>query len=149
MRKLKYKNNWKRRIAVDFDGVIHKFRKGTHDDSIYDEPNEEVLKGIHTFLKQGFTVFIHSARERDKIKEWMDTLYPWFGPQAVAEKTGFPVAIIPKDDENWHETKVLGITNTKIAALIYIDDYAFYFTGSWEEAMKEWKRRRLLLDDDT
>ncbi|MBI4079030.1 MAG: hypothetical protein HY429_01905 [Candidatus Levybacteria bacterium] len=144
-----HRDNWKRRIAVDFDGVVHKFRKGTHDESIYDEPNAEVLKGIHELLKQDFIVFIHSARERDKIKEWMDTLYPWFGPRAAAEKIGFPVVIIPEKDEHWHETRVLGITNVKIAALIYIDDHAFHFTGSWEDAMKEWKRRRLLLEDTT
>ena len=36
-------------IAIDFDGVIHKNSKGFHDGTIYDEPIEDVKKGLEYF----------------------------------------------------------------------------------------------------
>ena len=33
-------------IAVDFDGFIHKYSKGWHDGSIYDEPVEGAAEAL-------------------------------------------------------------------------------------------------------
>lgn len=138
--------HYSRRIAVDFDGVIHRARQGKHDSSIYDEANEEVLEGMRDLLRQGYVVFVYSARESSEILEWMEKLYPWFGEQAAAEGVGFPVRVVPPEFELWNETNVLGITRKKFAALIYIDDHGFHFTGDWGASIQEFKRRRKLFE---
>lgn len=124
------------RIAVDFDGVIHKYRSGRADGSIYDEPNIPVLDGIRALMKKGYVVFVHTARHPGKVKVWLNRQYPRFGPRAAKEGVGFPVAIIPKRDIHWRKSGVLGITNHKLGALAYIDDRAVVFTGSWSKAMQ-------------
>ena len=49
-------------VAVDFDGVIHKYSQGYHDGSIYDGPMEGA-KETMAFLKSlGVVTIIHSAR---------------------------------------------------------------------------------------
>ena len=67
-------------IAVDFDGVIHRYGKGWHDGTIYDEPIEgarEALARIH----QRYKVVIFSTRvnpslhgaenQMDRMQEWL------------------------------------------------------------------------------
>jgi len=125
-------SHYQRRIGVDFDGVIHRARKGRLDGSIYDEPNFEVLDGIRSLLSDGYIVFVYSARNSHEIFDWMNSLQP---------KLEFPLKIIPQDAAHWDEINVLGITRKKYAALIYIDDHGFHFSGSWTDAMQEWQRR--------
>lgn len=124
------------RLAVDFDGVIHKYSNGRGDGSIYDEPNISVLIGISELIKEGYVVFIHTARHPGKVKAWLNRQYPWFGSRAAKEGVGFPVAIIPKRDIHWRKADILGITNHKLGAVAYIDDRAIHFTGSWKRVLR-------------
>ena len=48
-------------IAIDFDGVIHKNSKGFHDGTIYDEPIEDVKKGLE-YLSKSYKLVIYSCK---------------------------------------------------------------------------------------
>lgn len=45
-------NNDEKTIAIDFDGVIHKSRKGFHDGTIYDEEIEGVNSSLDRLSKK-------------------------------------------------------------------------------------------------
>lgn len=105
-------------VAFDFDGVIHKYRNGWQDGSIYDEHNEQVIELIRILQKMGIPVFILSTRSAVQIKKWWE-----------AQEFGIPCSIISDDTFFWKDTEVVGITNRKLPAQVYIDDRAYKYTG--------------------
>lgn len=128
-------------IAIDFDGVIHKYSKGWQDGVIYDEP----IKGAEEFLRnvlidENFTIFIFSTRNARQIKKWLIAKMPFtFGPMAVdcgmmnCGQVGWDVKIIPFWTKFWNKTDAIGITNRKLPAIVYIDDRAVKFEGgNWD-----------------
>lgn len=109
-------------IAVDFDGVIHRYTKGWQDGSIYDTPVEDSEKQLKRLIEKGYKVIIFTTRvnpemggnvtlEREKMEEWL-------------KANGF------KDGVHYHE-----ITALKPKAIAYIDDRAIRFTN-WEDMGK-------------
>ena len=60
-------------IAFDFDGVIHKYRKGWQNGEIYDDINRDILYLIKDLLDEGHIVFILSSRSRFQIKRYFDS----------------------------------------------------------------------------
>ena len=48
-------------IAVDFDGVIHKSSKGFHDGTIYDEPVDDVKKGLE-YLSKSYKLVVYTCK---------------------------------------------------------------------------------------
>ncbi len=109
-------------IAVDFDGVIHKYSEGWHDGSIYDSPVEGSKKQLKRLVDKGYKVIIFTTRvnpemgdsvevENKKIEEWLTS-------------NGF------KQNIHYHK-----ITALKPKATAYIDDRAIRFTN-WEDISK-------------
>lgn len=61
-------------IAVDFDGVIHKYSKAYHDGSIYDGPVEGARDALRLLKKKGYKVVIFTARPNaEEIDGWLKT----------------------------------------------------------------------------
>lgn len=111
----------RRTIAVDFDGVIHRYGKGWQDGSIYDEPIDgarEALARIHRrYQVVIFTTRVNpSMPGHDRQREAMD---------AWLSRRGFVRG------EHYDE-----ITHVKPPALAYIDDRALHFVD-WEQALGE------------
>lgn len=106
-------------IAIDFDGVIHKYSKGWHDGSCYDVPVDGVFDAIGYLLKKGYSVFILSTRKPKQIKRWMK------------DNTLLAVEIIPWWKKFWNKPYVIGVTRRKLPAHVYIDDRAINFDGNW------------------
>lgn len=153
------KNN-KGTIAIDFDGVIHKYSKGWQDGSIYDEPIEGAFKMINYFMSQGYTVFVFSTRSTWQIKGWLkrytNPLKYMSGADFVDQympMTNYDEEIIKAEYANldqlqcksqiipfwvkfWNKKNVLGITKRKLPALIYIDDRALRFE-SWDQVKED------------
>lgn len=94
-------------IAVDFDGVIHKYSKGYQDGKIYDEPMEGAVEALKTLGNEGYRLYLHTTRPYSiELKEWMT-------------KHGLPP---------------MEVARTKPKAMIYIDDRGIRFT-SWKDIL--------------
>ena len=133
-------------IAIDFDGVIHKYSKGWQDGSIYDEPVEGAFEAIQHYMKNDYAVFIFSTRNPRQIKKWLDDKL-WFWDSmnvGTAEFLkhhdpdkhyifGFDCQVIPFWKKFWNKKGVVGITKRKLPAIAYIDDRAVRFKGKWAD----------------
>jgi phosphoglycolate phosphatase-like HAD superfamily hydrolase len=95
------------RLLVDFDGVIHRYGKGWHDGTAYDEPMPGARKALEQLNFHGYEIVIFSTRDAEQIQEWL-TRY------------------------NFQSYRV---TNVKEPALAIIDDRAIQFT-SWERTLE-------------
>lgn len=109
-------------VAVDFDGVIHRYSKGWVDGSIYDVPIKGSKEQMRRLVEKGYKIIIFTTRlnpelggdlklERKKIDEWLSS-------------NGF------KENVHYHQ-----ITALKPKASVYIDDHAIRFTN-WEDMIK-------------
>lgn len=103
-------------IAIDFDGVIHKYSKGWQDGVIYDDPVEGAFEGILNLYKKGYEIVVFTARdELEPVKEWF---WRWYNKK------------FPKS-----EHIPVRITNVKPPALWYVDDRGITFR-TWDETLK-------------
>ena len=99
-------------IAIDFDGVIHKNSKGFHDGTIYDEPIEDVKKGLE-YLSKSYKLVIYSCKanpNRPLIdgQTGIDLIWGWL--------------------QRWNlHGYIKDVTYTKPNAKYYIDDKAIRF----------------------
>lgn len=105
-------------VCFDFDGVIHKYREGWKDGSIYDLDNYEMIKLISILQSSKIPVFICSTRNPEQIIEW------W-----KKQKINIPVVKIKQDEIFWNDCTIVGVTNRKLAAQLYIDDRAYKYNG--------------------
>lgn len=112
----------KRSLAIDFDGVIHAYRKGWHDGTLYDGPNDGAVWGLKTLMEL-HPVFIFSTRKPEDIAAWMHE-----------HAGGIQVAVIPEEMPAWETMGVLGITNRKLPAAVIVDDRAVRFTN-WRDVV--------------
>lgn len=114
-------------IAVDFDGVIHRYSAGWYDGSCYDIQVEGALNGLQKLMKS-HAVFVFSTRDSFQIQEWF-----------TKHATNIPTQVIADHEKFWNggmmgNLPVLGITNRKLAAIAYIDDRAIRFTN-WADML--------------
>ncbi|MEK7172654.1 MAG: hypothetical protein AAB740_01600 [Patescibacteria group bacterium] len=111
-------------LAVDFDGVIHKYSKGWMDGVIYDTPMPGALETMAELTKQGFGIIIHTTRlnpeirSSDEAKQQTQTINQWL------KENGF--------EKGKHYQAV---TALKPKASYYIDDRAIKFTD-WQKIQK-------------
>jgi hypothetical protein len=147
-------------IAIDFDGVIHKYSKGWQDGTIYDGVVPGAIGAINALLKAGYSVFIFSTRGPKQIKKWlrehhsnhllymsqgdfMDQYYPMTkideqiinSEEDATAKLQYKMKCISVFDKFWNEKDVIGITNKKLPANVYVDDRGYKFEGSWVDTI--------------
>lgn len=147
-------------VAIDFDGVIHKYSKGWQDGAIYDVAIDGSISAINALLKSGYSVFIFSTRDARQIKKWlkelsnpllymsqadfMDYYYPMVGNDYELfnaeynneEKLQYKIQSIPFWKKFWNKKNILGITKRKLPAHCYLDDRAIVFDGDWDSALQ-------------
>ena len=146
-------------IAIDFDGVIHKYSKGWNG-GVIDDPVPGAFEFIDNLFKSGFNVFIHSTRKSSQIRNWMlqhcgtytelNTLQRIKkGVHGLKKSTKwtpkycFGIEIIPprsrkpwvKTTPFWNKKNILGISNRKLAAQVYLDDRGVQFKGEFTQEL--------------
>lgn len=107
-------------IAVDFDGVVHKYSKGFQGlDNVYDPPMPGAKEALQELKDLGYRLIIVSSRPVEPIRKWLasEGMLEFF------------------DD----------VTNTKHPARYYIDDHAVRFEKdsptNWEDTLKFIKKQ--------
>jgi hypothetical protein len=60
-----------RTVAVDFDGVIHAYRQGWHDGTIYDKPMPGAFDALRTLMST-YAVFVHTTRDASQVAQWIE-----------------------------------------------------------------------------
>lgn len=101
----------KKTIAIDFDGVIHRYSKRWQGmANAYDPPMEGAIEAIKRLKAEGYHLIIFSSRDTNVIRKWL----------------------VKYDLDTYFED----VTNTKIPAKVYIDDRAYRFE-SWEKTMED------------
>lgn len=99
---------YKKTVAMDFDGVLHAYTSPwTKATEINDGPTPGALEAVLQYLDADYEVVVYSSRANDPegrlcIQDWL-------------EDHGFPG---------------LEVTSKKPAAILYIDDRGYTFTGS-------------------
>jgi hypothetical protein len=103
-------------IAVDFDGVLHRYSKGWQDGAIYDPPVEGAVEAFYKLIAAGFDIVVFTTRKDTKaVASWMHKHFDF-------EK---------RIGHFWEPQ----ITNEKPLALAYIDDRGIRFTN-WPDILK-------------
>lgn len=100
-------------LAIDFDGVIHRYNQGWKDGSIYDIPVPGVKESLEKLSKK-YTLVIHSARARSKTQIRM--IQDW----------------LTKNNLSQYISRI----EPKIVAKLYVDDLGVTFKN-WDQALKE------------
>ena len=101
---------FKKTIAVDFDGVLNNY-KG-YDAKDLGTPRKEVKKFLETLNKE-YTVIIFTSRNHTLVRQWL---------------------------KEYHLDKYIkNVTNSKPPAVAYIDDRAIRFDGNYDEVLKQAK----------
>ena len=110
-------------IAFDFDNVIHKYRDGWKDGSIYDELNLDILALIKSLLDDGHPVFIMTTRPRKQVRDHFDFLNDAPAPDLIP----FKYQTFWLFKKFWNKKGVCGICNHKAVFDVLIDDRAITF----------------------
>lgn len=101
----------KNTIAIDFDGVIHRYSQGWQGmGNAYDPPMTGTESALQRLKDAGHRLVIFSSREVSVIYDWLRKY---------------------KLDGYFDD-----VTNTKVPAKIYIDDRAYHFEN-WEKTMED------------
>ena len=91
-------------LAVDFDGVIHRYSKGFQGlENAYDPPMDGAREVLQRLKEKGYVLKIMSSRPALVIEEWL---------------------------EKYEMSHLFdNVSNSKFAATVYIDDRGFHFTN--------------------
>lgn len=142
-------------IAVDFDGVIHSYRRGWQDGSIYDQPMPGALDGLRELLDH-HAVFIFTARDPEQVAPWLER----YGFNVTTDEScercrgegggqGLDADSRPTGPAwecdtckgsglltFWNQRDQLLVTNRKLPATAYLDDRAVRFVD-WDQALTD------------
>ncbi|MEV4020181.1 hypothetical protein AB0J35_57865 [Nonomuraea angiospora] len=111
-------------IAVDFDGVIHRYSRGWADGTIYDEPMPGAISGLRALMRT-YSVYIHTSRSPLPVAEWLNE----YGISALPDSEG-------KIHEYWTYRGHVLVTQRKLPSIAYIDDRGIRFE-TWEQTLTD------------
>ncbi len=110
-------------IAIDFDGVIHRYSKGWSDGSIYDEPMPGCREALLS-LSDKYQIIIFSTRNYDRVikgehqKNQIKEMADWLNEY-----------LIPYDRIHTKPNKPV--------CKLFVDDNAYRFEGDWQRCLKD------------
>jgi hypothetical protein len=92
----------RRTIALDFDGVLHKYEG--YKNGFIDGPIDGAKDAAQALVDRGHTVVVFTTRDKTTVAAWLKT-------------HGFPA---------------LEVTDIKRPFYVIVDDRAFNFGGTWD-----------------
>jgi len=98
------------RIAVDFDGVVHRYSDGWQGGEIYDVPMEGAAEALRSLSIRHDLILLTARHNLEDVKVWLRM--------------------------NHLEHYFVDVTNRKPAAIAYLDDRAVRFTD-WPKALTD------------
>lgn len=107
-------------IAIDFDGVLHRYSKGWNGGVIYDDPVKGSKEALQSLKEKGYTIYIYTGRTNSEFRHEGES------DQVIAIENWLNIHQIPYD-KIWLDGKP--------AASIYLDDRAIRFNGNWDETL--------------
>lgn len=113
-------DQWKPVLCLDFDGVIHDYKEGWKDGSIYGNVTPGFFDWA-TEAKEHFKLVIYSSRS--KTPEGVAAMREWLTDKITAWQTGKWDVVTLGDFTFAHE---------KPPAFLQIDDRAITFNGDWK-----------------
>lgn len=119
----------KKTIAIDFDGVIHDYLDGWHGGEIYGSLTPRANEVIERLLERNYSVFIHSSRDPQTIQSWLAAQQDWH----------LPTQILTDEQRFWDVPGIVGITDHKKPAAVYVDDRAHKFDTEAKGAEHCWQ----------
>ena len=111
-------------VAIDFDGVIHDYKRGWFDGTVYGEPLPGAIEALRD-LAEKYAVIVHSTRDPEQIA-------PWLSERGIKCRTDDA----SDEREFWNALGTVLISRRKYPAVAYIDDRAIRFTG-WPQALDD------------
>jgi|SRR5882724_4900952 len=105
-------------LALDLDGVLHRYSKGWNDGTIYDPPTAGAVEFVREAVNY-FTVVVVSSRLSDN--DGYATVWAWL--------------------RKWNFPPVVTLSHKRPPALVTLDDRALTFEGVWPDmqTLKEFK----------
>jgi ribonucleotide monophosphatase NagD (HAD superfamily) len=98
-------------LAIDFDGVLHKYSKGWHDGTIYDEPIWGAREALEV-LSQNYKLVVYTNRASDDkgielVSMWLQRYDMLQFIEDITDKKQLAIALI--DDRairfrDWNQT---------------------------------------------
>ena len=110
-------------LIVDFDGVLHWYREGWKDGSIYDEPVPGARQAMEELIEIGYKIVIFSTRAFDR------TVKGVFEPSQKGEMIDWLNRYQIPCHDIWQE-------HGKPMGHAYLDDRAIQFRGNWRESIQ-------------
>lgn len=114
-----------RTVAVDYDGVIHRYGRGFLDGSCYDVPMPGAIEALDA-LRAVRPVAVFTARPTLMVVDWFDVHAPHLHLYAD----------VLMGHDHWSDQERILVTNRKIVAQHYIDDRAIRF-ATWPDALHD------------
>ena len=113
----------KKTVVVDFDGVLHWYREGWGDGTIYDEPVPGAAEAMKRIQEMGYCVVVCSSRATERTVNGKFQYSQAKEIIAWLDKHKIPYNSLADEKEG------------KPMAVAYIDDRAVRFEGDWTEAL--------------
>lgn len=110
-------------LAIDFDGVLSDYTGWRGHNAPFDPPVEGAFQTLRDYIDNGYDIVVHTSRADSQSQT--QRLWAWFKEFGLERRY----------------LDHLAITSTKPAAVMYIDDRAWYFTGTFPtiQEIKEFK----------
>lgn len=119
-------------IAVDFDGVIHRYSQGYGDGTLYDRETPGWWEWYLEAIKH-FDVVIYTSRATNEAS--INEVYHWL---AWSWRRW---CLCNDKNEDFLDYPAPKITAVKPPAIAYIDDRALQFTGCWDALKPKYIKR--------
>jgi hypothetical protein len=138
-------------LAIDFDGVLHRYSQGWHDGTIYDPPVPGSVEAMTTLARR-YALFVHTTRDPEMTAAWLVRHYPLgfvveklrpddgvmvrvgFGRDPNGQVEAHVLDALPEPVRFWDSRVRVLVTDRKLPALAYIDDRAIRFVH-WRQTL--------------